>query len=327
MSNVAEKNILIAIIVAAMVLSLSSVAFAADPQYIYYENEDKEVVQADYKQIVDNLPGNTVLWDAIKAALESAIGAFRNVWVEDQKCPVIDYSKAVTDKLTYPEALADLSTYGTDRPDYVKMLVIDPDTGQAVEKRWLVSVGGLADIDVDYGTSLADVRGKLPTANNLVLTLSDGETSAADSVYWSPAEAVYWDEDDPNYIKPGAGTYVFKGELGMPECVINPDNLKAKIDVIVGEPNNVTLTVKDLSNNPLQGATVKVDKDITGTLTSVLDTPATWEKETDANGEVYFALSDGDYIYTASKAGYKNEEDTSFNVDGDDRTITAILAE
>ena len=318
MSNVAKKSILIFIIVAVMVLSLSSVAFAADPHYIYYENEDSEIVRANYKQAVDNLPNDTTLrdalQDAINDALKSAIGDFRNVWVEDQSGPVIDYGEAVDDQLTYPEALDDLQTYGTDKPNHIKVLIIDPDTGQAVEKRWLVSVDDLADIEVDYGTSLADVKDELSTANDLVLTLSDGSESPADQVYWSPADAVYWDEDDPDYILE-AGTYSFEGELVMPECAINPDNLKAEVDVIVSDPNyaNFTVVEDSESEHPLEGVTIKVEV-LIGTVTSVLGTPASWEEVTDEDGKAEFALGDGCYRYTASKEDY-DDSDGAFTVE------------
>jgi len=47
MKYMAKRGILIFVIITALVLSLASVAFAAQPLYIFYENQNGEIVQAN----------------------------------------------------------------------------------------------------------------------------------------------------------------------------------------------------------------------------------------------------------------------------------------
>lgn len=78
----------------------------------------------------------------------------------------------------------------------------------------------LADIFVDHGTVLADL--KLPAS--VEITFNDDTKAAV---------AVTWDGGTPAYDGNQAGTYVFSGTLDIPEGVNNPDNIQAIVRVIV----------------------------------------------------------------------------------------------
>ncbi len=85
----------------------------------------------------------------------------------------------------------------------------------------IVSVEAINDITVDFGTPFAD----LPLPEEVEVNLSDDSTMDVD-VDWTGAEQDY-DGDT-------ADTYALEGDLVLPEGVINPDDLKAEVNVIVG---------------------------------------------------------------------------------------------
>lgn len=97
----------------------------------------------------------------------------------------------------------------------VRVIVKARETGTIVKE-----AAALADIFVDHGTALADL--KLPSS--VEITLNDGTKVNV---------AVTWDGGTPAYDGNQAGTYEFSGELDIPEGVNNPDNIQAKVSVIV----------------------------------------------------------------------------------------------
>lgn len=106
-----------------------------DPKYIYYVNNNGSLVKADYELAVDKLfEGEPKHRDIISEAVAKAIEEFRSVFVEDEIGRTIDYSKAVNEKITYFDATMDLLTFGAPMQEPDKILVVDPETGEAAEK-------------------------------------------------------------------------------------------------------------------------------------------------------------------------------------------------
>lgn len=97
------------------------------------------------------------------------------------------------------------------------------------------SVASIADINVANGTGLVMVG--LPTA--ATVTLSNSTTSSA---------AITWDAGTPAYNSTTAGTYVFSGTLALNGGFLNPGNLKAAANVIVGA---ATLPSEETEKDPI----------------------------------------------------------------------------
>jgi len=90
----------------------------------------------------------------------------------------------------------------------------------------VTGVETLEDITVPYGTKMAD----LPLPNEVEVTVED-----KDRVESTQDMAVTWNSGSPGYDGDILGTYQFMGNLSPPEGVINPDNVKAYVNVIVEE--------------------------------------------------------------------------------------------
>lgn len=97
----------------------------------------------------------------------------------------------------------------------------------------IVSVTGLVDLTVAYGTAKAGIS--LP--GTVSVTMDD---------FTNHSLPVTWDEGTPVYNGNIARTYVFEGTLTLPEGIINPSAVKAGINVIVEE--------KELGKDPLTAA-------------------------------------------------------------------------
>ncbi len=135
-----KRNLLIATLLLIFIMLMFASATAASnpqPKYIYYQVEENDTlvwVRADYMQAVDDLlDDDSTLRDAIAEAILNAIGAGRNVYVEDEDGNVINYTKANRDNVRYPDAADDFDEYGVEAaPEAEKELVVDPDNGKAV---------------------------------------------------------------------------------------------------------------------------------------------------------------------------------------------------
>ncbi len=125
--------------------------------------------------------------------------------IEGTSCTVVQEG---TNTYNYTFIPKDLANYN----EVTGSIVI---TSEAVR---VVSVGGFADISVNYGQAL-------PALPDVVkVTMSDGSVKEV---------AVKWDTTSYNETATGAQT--FKGTLVMQGADVNPDNLQASITVIVGE--------------------------------------------------------------------------------------------
>ena len=89
------------------------------------------------------------------------------------------------------------------------------------EVKSITEVAALEDLVVEYATKEADLN--LPL--NVEVVLNDG-TAAERPVIWT-CEGEY-DSETP-------GTYTFKGQIGSNEIITNPNNLEARINVVVKE--------------------------------------------------------------------------------------------
>lgn len=85
------------------------------------------------------------------------------------------------------------------------------------------SVANISQINVVNGTPLNEI----PFTTNAMLTLSDSTTTSA---------AITWDDGNPEYDRYTAGTYAFTGTFNVDsDNLSNPNNLKAHVNVAVGE--------------------------------------------------------------------------------------------
>ena len=122
----------------------------------------------------------------------------------------------------------DSGTEITEHGEY-QLVVTDDTTSEGnttvyfnieVEELVVVGVQAINDMTVDFGTSFA----ALPLPEKVEVILSDNSTTDVD-VDWTGAEQ--------NYDGDTADTYTLEGELELPEGIINPDDLKAEVGVIV----------------------------------------------------------------------------------------------
>jgi hypothetical protein len=109
--------------------------------------------------------------------------------------------------------------------------VLSPATSR-VEAVKVLEVTTLDNINVANRTQLSAVN--LP--GMISISLSDGS---------NPTVAVSWDGGTPAYDGNQPGIYVFTGTISIPEGVINPENLKATVNVVVA--NNVAPVAKDVT--------------------------------------------------------------------------------
>ena len=139
----AKKALRVLALTLALVFMFSAVAAAATPSIIYYKNAEGKVVQADYQAALDRaVAGNTALLDALKKAFVDAQDNFRDIMVKNDDGSVVDWKKALADKKSYQEAMADSNYAGTE-PAHELELVLD-ESGSAVEQpAWPVEMEGL----------------------------------------------------------------------------------------------------------------------------------------------------------------------------------------
>ena len=136
MNIIINRKIGLIALVVILVLMFFTTTIAANnsiPRYIYYENEDSDLVRADYQQAIDDLNNNDPrLRDAIRDKIGNAIGSFRNVFIEDEDGNVYDYGKIIDEGESYEDVICNPDyKVGAQHPD--KELIICPITGDPIE--------------------------------------------------------------------------------------------------------------------------------------------------------------------------------------------------
>ena len=109
-----------------------------------------------------------------------------------------------------------------------------------------------------------------------------------------------------------AGEYTLSAEGYEDEVVTVKDDKKVTMapHPNVGE-QDVTITVTDEENSPIEGASVEVDDET---------------KETDEDGTVQFSLIDGEYGVSVSAEGYQDRS-TTIDIDHENNTFSVTLKE
>lgn len=159
-----------------------------------------------------------------------------------------------------------------------------------VEEPRAVLVENVPDINVENGTTLSDLN--LP--NTVTVTLNDlTETSVA----------VTWDNGTPLYDGNTEGTYTYAGTLNMPNGTINPNNLKAYVNVVVGAPTSkIAESVSSISDISVENGTALSDLNLPDTVNVILNdlttinTVVTWDNGTPS----YDGNTKGTYTFTGT---------------------------
>lgn len=110
----------------------------------------------------------------------------------------------------------------SDLTKYERLILVYNTINNMVEPNGITvkSVSKLDNIIVEQGIDLED----LDLPQYIDVELSDNTTTSA---------AVKWDSGDPEYDKNEIGKYKFTGDLKLPDGIVNPDEYKATVDVIV----------------------------------------------------------------------------------------------
>ncbi len=151
----------------------------------------------------------------------------------------------------------------------------------------LIGVPTISDINVINGTTKANIG--LP--QNVNVTLSNSTTKSV---------PVNWDTCNPAYDGNKAGTYVFTGTLATPQGVVNPNNKRVSVNVVVRAPS--VTTVPSIPNiNVVNGTTqenIGLPQNINVTLSNSTTTsmPITW----DTCNPAYDGNKAGTYAYTGT---------------------------
>jgi len=158
----AIKRSTVVLVGLALVLLLTSSVFAASYEviYVYYEDENENIVKVDYAAAVDKAfgdwPRDRTLYDAAAAGVRDALGNFRDVWVVvldgSGNEIIILYSAAVDDAKTLKEAVEDSQYHVAEAPEYTHELQLEAGKAEpkpAFEQDWLdeirIAWSGLAD--------------------------------------------------------------------------------------------------------------------------------------------------------------------------------------
>ncbi|AOM81739.1 leucine-rich repeat protein [Salisediminibacterium beveridgei] len=149
----------------------------------------------------------------------------------------------------------------------------------------IMEVTALSEMTVDYGTSMSD----LPLPEEVEVQLSDESNKNV---------TVNWDDGEPAYDGTSPGSYAFTGTLEMSDGMVNPEDEKAAITIVVG-PAEVT-GVTELDPVEVAFGTEREDlplpEDIEVTLNdgSTQDVPVVWDDGTPP----YDDQQSGDYVFT-----------------------------
>lgn len=178
----------------------------------------------------------------------------------------------------------------------VRIVVGNPYAGS----KFVTTAAAIEDKNVDNGTSLSAIS--LP--QNLNITLNDGTSTSA---------GITWDNGTPTYDGNTTGIYEFTGTISLPEGVINPGNVKAKVKVVVGNANNESGGGNSPGN--IMNGGFAVEKDGWIYYSNVLDKEKLYKIKTDGTGKVklnddensYSINIDGDNIYYIVDGGKINK--------------------
>ena len=284
--------------------------------------------KGEIKIIVDNTPPDTSLISKTSADFDknnrvdieiimtlngNTLTAVRNG--ESTLIKDTDYT-VVGDTVTIP------GDYLAKQPVGITLLTFDFSAGadpvltinvtDSILTKAIISVSDIADIHVPYGTTAVSIG--LPA--QVEVTLDDTGKMNVDA---------NWDNGNPEYVINKAGTYTFTGTLSnLPQGVINSNNLKAEVKVIVA----ATYTVSYIANGGT-GGVVPVDSNnykqndivIVAGNTGSLEKPGYiftgWNTKADGTGMDY---KDGDTltVETSNLVLYAQWETSGGNEGGDD---------
>jgi len=105
------------------------------PRYVYYLNENKKLVEVDYRYAVEKLFDNDpILMNAIRDAIHLNYVNDRAIFIKCIEGIIVDYKKALDEGKTYPEAVTELQIYGAHPQEPNKRLVINAETAELEEK-------------------------------------------------------------------------------------------------------------------------------------------------------------------------------------------------
>ncbi|MDP4091938.1 MAG: X2-like carbohydrate binding domain-containing protein, partial [Bacillota bacterium] len=136
-----------------------------------------------------------------------------------------------------------LSVAGASIPDELKTVAVKVIVSQAV----VASVDSLADISVDYGTSLDTVKTKLP--GKVGITLNNGDLSQAD---------ITWNSDSTGYSSTIPGSYTFTGTLSLTGVTVPVDKM-ATVKVNVSYPGTYNITKRDVGGISVSDFTISLN--------------------------------------------------------------------
>ncbi|MBC2403597.1 Ig-like domain-containing protein, partial [Clostridium saccharobutylicum] len=157
----------------------------------------------------------------------------------DEGTPTYDGSVAGTyifsGELTLPE--------GITNPNNLKAIA-QVNVASAEMEKSVIGINPIQDVNVSNGTSLDAAN--LPS--DVIVRLDDNTTTSA---------AVTWDEGTPTYDESVAGTYIFSGELTLPEGITNPNNLKAivQVNVAAADTQRSVVSVDTIPNITVNNGT------------------------------------------------------------------------
>lgn len=249
--NCFKKYGLLVAVVLIMGLVFSSAVFAGNdgPQYlpvhVYYENEDEELVKANYRWAAQNYNESQdarILYNAIVQGVRQALGNFRDVWVEVQNVDDPDdvlyiyYSNALRadDINDLWDAIDDGGYEYTTEPDFAYILEIeDGDPRELPDERqeWLKE-----DPVIKFET--------LSNAWMVILNFDFGE-EPFDGYGINEWDDFDLDDDDNNIHVRG----YFEGDDGSTQPIRAGDRL----EVITAEDNGeykATIYIKDTDHFP-----------------------------------------------------------------------------
>ncbi|MFD0869581.1 family 10 glycosylhydrolase [Paenibacillus residui] len=172
---------------------------------------------------------------------------------------------------------------GVNNPDNIQAIVrVIVKAGPVYAKK----AEKLDDISVNYGTAITDL--KLPSS--VMVTLNDESTTKA---------TVIWDGGTPAYDGHKAGTYVFAGQLKLPDGVGNPDNIQAQVRVIVKAEPIIVKEVSAIADISVQYGTQRSELNLPSSVKVTLsdetttDAAITWDNGTPA----YNGHQAGTYVF------------------------------
>ena len=159
---------------------------------------------------------------------------------------------------------------------YINVTVLE----EEIEELVITGVEALADIIVDYGTEFADIG--LPVSVDVTL---DDESSRTLDVDWQAGD----------YDGKEAGSYDLSGDLiNLPIDVVNEDDLKAEITVIVNDPLVIT-GVETLADIMVEHGTEFADIGLPVSVEVTLDDGNSRTLDVDWQGENYDGEETGSY--------------------------------